>query len=257
MRAAFVSDLHLDWRTHGVARLAEVERSLAGAVRLAVSRRVDLFGCLGDVANPDSGMVCFKASAALVRAARELEAAGIPQVWVAGNHDVSGEGEHGDATSLSALRGFYDGKPSFWIAEGGPTTYLVGDAVVVCLPFTPPSRPYDPGAFVREAARLRADAEARGRKRLKLLVLSHLTSIDGMQPGEETKDLPRGREVRFPVEALAESMPDAIVVQGHYHRRQVFRPRHPGAPPIHVVGSLARLTHGEEAAEPGVLFLEF
>ena len=63
--------------------------------------------------------------------------------------------------------------------------------------------------------------------------------------------MPRGRDILLPTELLAR--PDVLVLQGHYHRQQVFH--HMGAV-VHVVGSLARLTFSEQNHLPGYLIVE-
>jgi DNA repair exonuclease SbcCD nuclease subunit len=59
--------------------------------------------------------------------------------------------------------------------------------------------------------------------------------------------MPRGREIMLPMEATAAG---DLRLSGHYHHRQTILPAGGGSP-IYVIGSLARLTFGEEGNEPG------
>jgi len=62
--------------------------------------------------------------------------------------------------------------------------------------------------------------------------------------------MPRGRDVFWPLDALREVCPDALLVGGHHHRRQIYRG-------VQVVGALAGpLVFGEEDLRPGYLVLE-
>jgi hypothetical protein len=77
-------------------------------------------------------------------------------------------------------------------------------------------------------------------------------TVPGIEPGSETREMPRGREVRYPVEAIRERWGDrAVMLNGHYHRAY-----HRAESPVVVPGSLERLTRGEARNEPGCLILE-
>ena len=119
----------------------------------------------------------------------------------------------------------------------GPCLEVFGGCDVLALPFTSRAHAYDPAEAVRQNG---TDAPA--------LVLGHL-NIEGIEPGSETADFPRGREVFLPVPLIRERFPNATIACGHYHRRQVFQG-------VHIPGSLARLTFGEEENEPGFLIAE-
>lgn len=56
--------------------------------------------------------------------------------------------------------------------------------------------------------------------------------------------MPRGRDVYYPVKALRKLKNQQLLVNGHYHRRMVTDDD------IHVPGTLARLTFGEEDNQP-------
>jgi hypothetical protein len=110
----------------------------------------------------------------------------------------------------------------------------------VALPFAPRSHAYDPGEFVRSAPCPSSQ---------RVLVLGHL-NLEGIEPGSETTDLPRGREVLFPLEACGEVYGGrALLLNGHYHRRQSYKG-------VQIPGSLERLTFGEAANAPGYLVVD-
>ncbi len=245
MRAVIISDLHLDHVTLGVPREAEVRAAVEASVNHALSKEVDLWVCLGDVMDPDCGPQSFRHVEFLVRQARLLAEEGIHSVFVAGNHDVV-EDSHG-GTTLSPLKGVW---PKYVHVIDEPTIlgYGVFDHYgrpnqpnVIALPFTPASRPYDPAEFLRASL---------DDQRMNL-VLSHLTGVEGVIPGEEVTDMPRGREVTLPLELLAR--PDVLVLQGHFHRRQVHK--HQGAT-VHICGSPTRFTFGEQSHEPAFMVVE-
>jgi hypothetical protein len=81
-----------------------------------------------------------------------------------------------------------------------------------------------------------------------------MTRVPGAGVGSETLDMPRGRDLAFPLEACA-ALREAggyekqVLLNGHFHRRIVDGP-------VLVPGSLARLTHGEEDHEPGFLVVD-
>lgn len=111
---------------------------------------------------------------------------------------------------------------------------------MLMLPFTEPSEAYDPAEYVERTW----DKSSEGGK---VIVMTHL-GISGVQPGEETKELPRGREVLYPTDLIASKRPIAQFA-GHYHRRQVFKG-------IQIVGAPARFAFGEAHNEPGFLVVD-
>lgn len=181
----------------------------------------------GDLADPH----CVRSHAAVMLAAaiaRKLNAAGVLSWWLTGNHDVveDGSGDH-VLMVLAEVEG----------AEvlDRPELVSIGNVNLLALPFTPTSHNYDPAQFVRDNAWMCAGAPT--------IVLGHL-NLKGISAGSETKDMPRGRDVYWPLEAIAEEIPHAVLVGGHYHDPQVFQG-------VHIIGSLPRLSHGETADPPG------
>jgi DNA repair exonuclease SbcCD nuclease subunit len=253
------SDWHGDWKTLGVNRFDELEGHANAFVARCVAEKVERAFFLGDLSDPDSGPCVFRAVGLLVEVALALYHNGISFHAVAGNHDVIEDGS-GD-TTLTPLRKLAEwtqfsnppqrgGMNARIFVHDRPEEMLIGerrpnDARILALPFTAASHAYQPDEVVREVL-------SHTPREAPLIVLSHL-AVAGIQPGEETIEMPRGREILFPYD-LFEGRENTLILQGHYHRGQVFQL--PGHPPIHVVGSLMRLTFGEEQHEPRFLIVE-
>lgn len=237
------SDWHVDRSTIGVRRFDEVVSAIRQSVEHAVASRADAYLFLGDLADPDSDDT-IPAIALLIETALSLSEEGIPFFAVAGNHDCLDSGT--GSTCLTPLAAVAKSNPLVYAAERPELFQLSKRLALVCLPFAPVSHAYDPD---KEARRLMTAARNMG---LRAIVASHL-SIPGIIPGEETIDMPRGRETVYPFESTR----DAIVrLSGHYHRQQVFDPQD-GGPPIYVIGSPARFAFGhDEANEPAFLVLD-
>lgn len=229
-RLLITSDWHLDATTAGVERRGDLEAAVDRIAVAAAEHCVDGFAFLGDLTDPDSP----RAWRAVEYAVRFAQGLGRDQLWLVGNHDVVEDGRC--SSTLLPLRG-----AGFRVVDTPQSTVLAG-VPVVALPFTPRSHAYDPPEFVLELER--------GAKRAPgtPLVLSHLC-VEGIEPGSESKEFARGREVFLPLEEIREWMPGALVFNGHYHRRQTFRE-------VNVPGSLARLTRGERDNSPGFLIVE-
>lgn len=249
MRIVVVSDSHLDWRTAGVERFDEVRESFEEAVSFAIDEgpQADLFVFCGDLCDSDDGRDVLRASAYAVDVAVRLMNEGIASLWIAGNHDIVGDGE---TTTLSPLVGLEnvvtaDREPSIFVASKGPRRDLfqplgmLKPVMLVSLPYSP--NPYDAGEYLRNDL-------AAGPVGMPRLIFSHLM-LPGMHPGSESGELARGKDRMFPIDVMKQVKP-ALVVNGHYHRAQTT----PDG--IRIPGSLARLTFGEEDHEPGFLVID-
>ena len=89
---------------------------------------------------------------------------------------------------------------------------------------------------------------APGRHGSPVIIAGHL-NLEGITAGSETTKMPRGREVYWPLDAIRECFPDALVLGGHYHERQLYQG-------VQIIGSLARLTFGEEDTQPAFIEVE-
>ena len=237
-RILSISDVHADSRLFGVSRFAEVERAMIESADAAIQRKVDLWMMNGDLCDPDGGVGVFRCVQLALYVDTKLEQAGIPRVWIAGNHDVCEDGS-GD-TTLSPLLAHqsFGYRTTVFNMQGwqqlGNGLHLLG------LPYTAASHAYDPAEYARSTWDRMSDGG-------RVIVSTHLM-IEGVQPGEETKEMSRGRSVLYPTDLIAEKRPVAQIA-GHYHARQNYRG-------IQIVGAPARFAFGERNNDPAFLVIE-
>ncbi len=221
MKAVSISDLHLDQSTAGVDRYPDVCSVIDQSVEHAIVR-------------------AHRSVAKLAQVRQRLSEHGIVSVAIAGNHDVLEDGSGGSV--LDSLK--YDGygpvftRPEFQELcdyDGRPLCNLLA------LPFTPTSHSYDPEAFVIGHAALNQPKVD--------LVIGHL-NLEGITLGSETTDMPRGRDVFWPLKALRAHFPNAFLLGGHYHTQQVFNG-------VFIIGSGVRLNFAEKDNDAGFAVLEF
>jgi DNA repair exonuclease SbcCD nuclease subunit len=237
VKVLITSDWHLDAVTAGVPRYEDLKRAL-NEVWEAMGG-VDAFLFLGDLCNPGTGR-CHRAVAAATKFVEGLDSSMTPSLWLTGNHDVVEDG-HGSHTlmPLASMRERHH------VIADAPGRYEVGGLGVLALPFTPRSHAYDPEEVVETASSNASTID---------VVVGHL-NVEGIGPGSETKDMPRGREVFFPYDLLRKRFPKALLLNGHYHEGQVWK-KGKAKQGVHVPGSLERLTFGEQANAPGWIVAE-
>jgi DNA repair exonuclease SbcCD nuclease subunit len=256
MKILVTSDWHGDHVTHGVRRFAEISAAVDETVDVAIEEGCAGYVFAGDLCDPDIGSPSFRVVEMALKAALRLAAASIDSVWVAGNHDVIEDGSLD--TTLSPLRALGPKNGVHVFEEPGIATFrqLVDrdeyrNLAVVALPFTSTTRPYDPAEVVPKLLGNRNPSD--------VLVVGHL-HVAGVEPGEETTEMPRGRDVWLPLRAIGDWEHDqlarghgkrrATIANGHYHRQQRTEEG------VWIPGSLARLTFCEERNSPGYLVLE-
>jgi DNA repair exonuclease SbcCD nuclease subunit len=243
-RIVCISDVHLDKVTMGVPRFEEGKRALWEAAAQAARHRA-VFAFLGDLSDPDDNVAgTLGAMSEAVAVATWLDANGIPSIWIAGNHDVD-EGGSG-RTTLGPVRALRQHSRNVHVMER-PTLVDIWGVTFACLPFAPVSHAYDPDEAMREMLIEAPDEN-------KMVILSHL-SVPGIIAGEETEEMPRGRDMPFPFEASVSDKRVVLRLSGHYHKRQVFDPGDGGVP-IQVVGAPVRFSAHDEHAEPGFLIID-
>jgi DNA repair exonuclease SbcCD nuclease subunit len=235
MRALAFSDVHLDHVTEGLPRFNDIEKALMGVCKHAIRDKVDRVFFLGDLCDPDKNLSVVRCIRVIQTMALVLSQHGIKSHWLAGNHDVIEDGS--GATTLTPLEALVPGNDCIRVHER-PNFGCYAGLDIIVLPFTPLSHTYDPEEVIRDAHRQRIDSSD-----LPLVILSHLV-VEGIQPGEETTEMPRGRDIVLPHKLIKELLPNALILQGHYHRRQKYEN-------VNVVGSLVNLTFGEELHHPG------
>lgn len=253
MKVVCSGDWHGDWVTLGVPRFDEVARAVDHSVDEAIRIGAGLYVFNGDLAETE-GPGMLRTLELAVRLAGKLWQSKIRSLWLTGNHDIIEDGLR--TSNLTPLRDV----PGATLVDSAcielvgqrsePMPFTSAKMVehenarrgkcvlrVACLPFAPRSHNYDPVAFVREHASEPVD-----------LVVGHLM-LEGIGPGSETRDMPRGRDVFWPLEEIDKAWPGAVKVGSHYHRRQVYRG-------VHLPGSLVRLTQAEASNEPGFLVVD-
>jgi DNA repair exonuclease SbcCD nuclease subunit len=233
MKIVLTSDWHLDALTDGVPRWQEIEALVDHSVEVAIQEGAKLYIMGGDLCDPD-GWNAARAMAKAIEVAVRLDNAGVASVWVAGNHDVIEDGM--GTTTLTPL---VAADIAHHVFEQ-PGEIVFENLHIVGLPFVPTSHGYDPAKVVQGLSRPRRGEQT--------LVIGHL-NLEGISAGSETKEMARGREVFWPLEALRKKWPDATLLGGHYHHAQEFKR-------VHIIGSLARLRHDEEDSNPSLMILE-
>jgi DNA repair exonuclease SbcCD nuclease subunit len=251
------SDWHGDHITQGVRRFDELQTAVREIVDIAIEEEVDAFIFGGDLCDPDSGSCVFRVVRMALEAANRLNDARIPNYWLVGNHDVIEDGS-GDTTLDPLLALQCEGLDTKVIRDPELFSHSMirksHEYAFLALPFTPTTRNYDAAKWVTEKLAPNKTGEHRVSFGKGIIVLGHL-SVPGVQPGEETTEMPRGRDVEFPIQALADSgRPIACVIHGHYHRQQTLELPHIGK--CFIPGSLAQLTFSEEGKQSGFGIIE-
>lgn len=237
------SDWHVDAVTAGFRRRDDVARSVWKVVEAAKAvedPKDAVFVFLGDLCDPDSSGGTIAGAELSIRVAAALGHAGIINFWIPGNHCVVSDGSL--LTSLSPLYAAQDAGclPKTFVYEE-PHQISFGGYLLHFLPFVSLASAYDPDATVREWA------EAPRMSEKVSMFFGHL-QVEGAKLGSETYDMPRGRDVAFPVEAV-KLFPNRTCFNGHYHLRQLVGE-------VLVPGALERLTFDEESNVPGFLVVE-
>jgi DNA repair exonuclease SbcCD nuclease subunit len=236
VKVLHTGDWHGDRSTAGVARFKDVERAAYETMNFAMKEGVDLYIHTGDLADPDGGALTLRNVELAMRVATTLRADGIWNLWMPGNHDVSADGA--GTSTLTPLAALDDEPGSKTIVCERPRWVSVEGTKVVALPYPVTARPYDPMEFVEEFL---AKSYKEGDR---VIVAGHMTELAGIEAGEETNEMARGRGVPFP---LAQCRADWLLCNGHWHRQQDFQSMDRV---VRICGSLARLTFGEEGHRP-------
>lgn len=245
MRLLAMSDLHLDAVTAGIPRATELDSFIDAVVerlRDTTQSEIDMVIVGGDYYDP--GSLRESQHAARLFGYVEKIAEQCPSIWIAGNHDVVGDGS---ILSPLAIAARWMASPlsvpeiverprcvrlGIWETETGNVEALS----VLALPFVSESPTVSMVECMKQAVEEARAAKTNGDH---LVVVGHFT-IPGIVPGSE-EDMVRGRDLVFPAELIRSLEPD-VVINGHFHRQQVVEC---GGCTIHIPGAPLRMTFGE------------
>jgi DNA repair exonuclease SbcCD nuclease subunit len=230
MKILVTSDWHLDWSSTGMPRFDDLTRVIEDMVD-EHANEIGLFLFLGDLTDPYSSRA-WRAVDFAATIARGISDRKIPSVWISGNHDTLDDGF--GTTTIDCLQ---------HVATDAPVEVVTGFRVIQLAGIELMLLPH-PGMVKGYSS-----AE---QKRRPAIIAGHLT-LQGYDRGSESEDMPRGKEVLFPYAEIREHYPNAVLLNGHHHKRGTFGDKQQ---PVHVPGSLARLTFNEEHNAPGYLLLE-
>lgn len=234
MKRKFVilGDLHLDANLRGFDYFSDVCSAMTQVLQTV--KKGDVVIQLGDVCDPDKGARTFRALSTLAQWRDEIHKLGAELFVLAGNHDVIDDSRCIGSRAVFAST----------IGPGAvthPTIHSFLDQVVVFLPWV--SRAHVPNPQ-EEMLNTFAQANSSGDP---VIVFCHL-DLPGVMPGGEA-DMPRMGRLELP-QSILEHEQVSHVFAGHIHKPGVYGK-------LNVVGSLARLGHGEAADTKGFSTLEF
>lgn len=234
------TDWHLDARTAGAPRRDDLSQALDASVKRAMQLRTPgnqvIYLFAGDLCDPWKAS-SHAAVATAIDTATRLHNSAVESLWIVGNHDVieDGTGDH----ALMAL-GRLNNSQVRVVAFPQIVSYRHVD--ILCLPYPSVTRAYDP------VLQVQLMAKGRGKSDRALVIAGHLT-LQGLLPGSEATEMPKGREIAWPLATLRACFPGAPILAGHHHHSQVFEG-------VHVIGSLGRLTFADAEHTPRWLEME-
>lgn len=240
MRIAVSADWHLEAGLgHGVigadgvsSRFRDHERLIDAMAAEIVAHKADVFIFCGDLARTRTPSPA--AYRVVQRFVDRIATAGIPSIWVMGNHDFPlSQGRP------SALKPIDDPFRMATVVEA-PQLVRLGSLRVVCFPALPPWKRSDPVPYIEQLA---------GYPGNDILVLAAHLAVKGAM-------LPTG----LPVDAVMEPVDldrvlprfDAVFL-GDIHRRQVLSE----SPLMFYPGSPYRVDFAEAADPKGFALVEF
>ncbi len=268
MKVLHLSDIHLGSSfNHGKinpatgrnTRLEDFLRNLSICIDEALREEVDLVLFAGD-AFPNSTPPPYIQSA-FASQFRRLAEAGIPTVFLVGNHDQHSPGEGG--TSLSIYNTL--GVPNIIVAEKIATHTISaksGILQVVALPWLTPklllTKEETAGATLAEVERLflqkiQVILEAEIRRlqpQHPAILLAHLMAEKATVGAE--RYLSVGKGFCIPLSLLIRPEFDYVAL-GHVHKHQNLNPQN--NPPVVYAGSIERVDFSEENEEKGFVLV--
>lgn len=244
MKAVVTSDWHLDAHTMGVSRFPEIHRAILDMIATGVKEGAEYFFFLGDLCNIDN-IEAYRHLQYVADTINDLETMGIKTAWMNGNHCASN-----GFTVFDPFVSAYSQNDNHRFFNKIGTLLTPSASFVFC--------PYPVSAdtpFIRQTLSKELEATPPGKP---VYVLSHM-SVHGMPLGEESYEFQKGVNHLLPLDILDNykhaSRKEVAVIQGHYHKHQVFRAKGPVT--VQVVGAPARFTYREADHSPNFLLLDF
>lgn len=274
MKILHTADIHVGYDTHGRhdassglnTRWLDIEKSLKFMVKTALEEKIDLFLFCGDaykdaLPSPTEQRI-------LARALRPLLDAGIPTVFVAGNHDYPSA--LGKANALQIFPDLHDKVYLFSKPRSQDFETKSGKLRIVGLPWPMRSMlagitenlgktPEELNAKVHEiyAEFIEVEAEKIRNEALPYpaILAAHLHIADAIiSAGSERIN---SRDPMFNVATLAKRE-FSYVALGHIHKHQDLNEgaAERGEPPVVYSGSIERITFSEEKDPKGFVIVE-
>lgn len=228
--------------TSGVDRFDDISKAIAKVISAAKEDGGPVY-FLGDWSDPQNARTT-RCEAHAIGVAVVLRTEGVSSVWLTGNHDVIEDGYNSHI--LLPLKKYAE-TTAYCTVIDKPTVFVPqhSNYQIIALPYTSRAAAYDPEAFIEHAAKV-VDPT------LPVVIMGHL-DVEGITPGSEIAEMPRGRQVFWPLKAIAKHFPKARLFGGHIHKRQLWRAH---GVELQIVGSLDRLSFSEEHDSPGFLVVD-
>jgi DNA repair exonuclease SbcCD nuclease subunit len=251
MRILIFSDIHLDAVTAGNPRKQEVVEFLRHVQQAATAHEVDLVIFSGDA--HDSGWLLDPLyTAELIWGLLSFKQ---DVIAVAGNHDVVDTSELFDGepvTTLTPLRVASKFTPQLqrrcFVADRPKLVKISAKWAVLCLPYVSRVHSKVSGEWLEHAV---VEAAEFGQGGGKLIVVGHRV-VPGAVMGSESAEMAKGQDQMFPFAEVAQLQP-AVVINGHYHARQVVRVE---GLEVNIPGAPLQFTFGETEEPKGVTVMQ-
>lgn len=243
MKLVVTSDWHIDARTCGVERRAEIEKAVMdGPVATALKLEADYFCFLGDLCDP-GGRAAVHDVAFPLAVVSALADNDVRSIWLAGNHDCVLD-DRGyttlDASWNNRRLNLDHGIMSTVASRVG--CLACDDVSFLLLPWMPP--------VLRDDEEEKRIIEQTFTENKPVIALGHRT-LPWLIPGSEKEELARAADQPWP-DGVA--LGAVFSANGHHHDAATTQA--PDGGTIHVPGSLVRLTFGDAKKERGFMVVD-
>lgn len=239
-RTLVFSDVHLNAKTCGRSRYDELDETLRVIARFVKDIAYHDVVFLGDAVDPDApdAMRCV---ARMCDFAQQIDRYETDGWYVAGNHDIA---EDGYGTTMLSPIGFVGSNA---VTIELPEKYVLGTSSCAFLPY--PSKCNE----LNLADWVAANCDPNTR-----IVFGHL-NLPGEGGASESFEMSRGKEHYWPLDAIDQACPDALLIGGHYHvgGQRSYRVPSGRILNVEIVGSPGPFAFGpEEACDPSIISIE-